>query len=81
MYDDMQLKEIKNKYLDLQNNEVVKLVEQIEKLTAYNYNLNFLDSWQQTTIDTLNAEVARLRMSINILEDEKKRNLAFQINS
>jgi hypothetical protein len=55
--------------------------EKNTKLEFYNQQLQSLDGLQQMSIDKLNEEVARLRESIYLLEDQNRRNMAVNITS
>ena len=57
------------------------LVEKNQNLEFYNQELQSLDGLQQMAINKLNEEVARLRESIYLLEDQNRRNMAVNITS
>jgi hypothetical protein len=57
------------------------LLDKNKKLEFYNQQIQSLDGLQQMAIEKLNEEVARLRESIYLLEDQNRRNMAVNITS
>ncbi len=59
-------------FIAMARNEMPRLIKQLRLYMKCNEELQSLDGMQQSMIEKLNMEVARLRESIKILEDQHK---------